>query len=131
MRLLLDEHYSVEIALALRAQGHDVKAAVEARLTGLSDEDLLAAAATDLRALLTNNARDFVPLARRWAEADRRHYGLLLSSDESMPRGKGTIGRYVEVLEAILREHPGDADLMDQARWIGGLGPALPNRSAV
>ncbi|MGI8461503.1 MAG: DUF5615 family PIN-like protein [Solirubrobacterales bacterium] len=120
MRLLLDEHYSLEIALTLRDRGHDVTAALEAGLSGCSDEDLLAAAAGELRALLTNNARHFVPLARRWAAAGRQHYGLLFTSDESMPRSKGTIGRYVDTLEALLREHPDDAALVDQARWLGG-----------
>ena len=42
MRLLLDEHYSREIAERLRERGHDVIAVKEdAALEGLDDEPLL------------------------------------------------------------------------------------------
>jgi hypothetical protein len=57
-------------------RGHDVRA-----LAGegpLSDEDVLALAADDRRVLITRNSRDFVPLAREWAEADRSHAGIVL-----------------------------------------------------
>lgn len=119
MRLLLDEHYSPEIAAQLAQRGHDAVAAVEAGLGGVDDEALLAAAAGRQRALLTNNARHFVPLARRWAAEGRSHSGLLLTADTSMPRGEASIGAYVEALDALLRRHPEADALRDQVRWLG------------
>lgn len=118
MRLLLDEHYSPEIAARLRERDHDVVATAQAGLGGSDDEALLIAAAATDRALLTNNARHFVPLARRWAAEGRAHAGLLLTADASMPRSEQSIGLYVAVLDGLLRKRPGDAALRDQVRWL-------------
>lgn len=118
MRLLLDEHYSPEIAATLRERDHDVLATAEAGLAGSGDEDLLAAAAAQSRALLTNNARHFVPLARRWAAEGRAHSGLLLTAEASMPRSDQSIGLYVAALEELLVTHDGDEPLRDQVRWL-------------
>jgi hypothetical protein len=35
-----------------------------------------------------------------------------------MPRGKGTIGRYVETLRALMDENPGSRALANQVRWL-------------
>ena len=78
MRLLLDEHYANAIAEALRAAGHDAVTVAERGLMGTDDEALLALASSESRALLTNNAQDFVPLAVRWAGSGEDHCGLLL-----------------------------------------------------
>ena len=118
MRLLLDEHYSREIAVRLREEGHDVVTVSERGLTGLDDESLLRFAASERRALLANNVRHFAPLARRWASSGDDHYGLLFTSDASMPRGKATIGRYIEILHALLEERTADDALDNQLRWL-------------
>jgi predicted nuclease of predicted toxin-antitoxin system len=77
LRFLLDHQLSPRrVGEPLRNRGHDVRA-----LAGegpLSDEDVLALAADDRRVLITRNSRDFVPLAREWAEADRSHAGIVL-----------------------------------------------------
>jgi Domain of unknown function (DUF5615) len=57
VKLLLDEHYADDIAAALRAAGHDAVTVSERALKGLNDEPLLALAASEVRALLTNIAR--------------------------------------------------------------------------
>jgi hypothetical protein len=38
---------------------------------------VLELAAVEHRVLITRNSRDFAPLAREWAEASRRHAGLI------------------------------------------------------
>jgi predicted nuclease of predicted toxin-antitoxin system len=118
VKLLLDEHYTDEIAAALRAAGHDAVTVSERGLKGLDDEPLLALAASEDRALLTNNARDFPPLVRRWAESGEDHCGLLLTSDSSMPRGKASIGLYVERLRKLMDAGPAGRALANQVRWL-------------
>ena len=118
MKLLLDEHYANDIAAALRAAGHDAVTVSERGLKGLDDEPLLALAASEDRALLTNNARDFLPLIRRWAESGEDHCGLVLTSDSSMPRGKQTIGLYVECLRELTEANPDPRALANQVPWL-------------
>ena len=86
MRLLLDEHYTPEIARQLRKQGQDVVAVVErADLVGLGDEELLRRMAQERRAIMTNNVKDFVLLAGRMAVVNDHHHGLLFTSDRACP----------------------------------------------
>jgi Domain of unknown function (DUF5615) len=60
----LDEHYSPEIARQLRTRGQDVMAVAERPdLVGLGDDELLARMAQEQRAIMTNNVKDFMPLA--------------------------------------------------------------------
>ncbi len=59
--------------------GHDVLAlAGDATIEALDDPLVLALAAAEQRILITRNSRDFAPLAREWAEAQRTHAGLIL-----------------------------------------------------
>lgn len=119
MRLLLDEHYSPLIAEQLRERGHDVTAITGApALEGLDDESLLGVAAGEGRALLTNNVRDFVPLARAWAASGREHSGLIFTSDASMPRARETIGVYVDALRCLLDREPEETALRGRVEWL-------------
>ena len=45
---------------------------------GLDDPLVLELAAPEQRVLITRNSRDFAPLAREWAEAQRHHAGMIL-----------------------------------------------------
>ena len=63
MRLLLDEQYSAEIAARLRSDGYEVASVHQVGLVGIADRPLLESAATEERALVTNNVRDFAPMA--------------------------------------------------------------------
>ncbi len=47
-------------------------------LSALDDPEVLALAAEQKRILVTRNARDFAPILREWAEADRHHAGCIL-----------------------------------------------------
>lgn len=119
MKLLTDEHYATEIAIQLRAAGHDAAAVLELGVTGTADETLLALAAEQGRALFTNNVRDFATIAVLWAKGGQEHCGLLFTSDESLPRGRGTIGLYVEVLGALCEANFAKNALRNQVRWLG------------
>lgn len=118
VKLLIDEHYANEIAVALRAAGHDAVTVSERRITSIDDESLLELASSESRTLLTNNARDFMPIVGRWAVSGRDHCGLLLTSDSSMPRHKGTIGAYVRMLRAIMEQNSGIRALANEVHWL-------------
>ncbi|MDP8930434.1 MAG: DUF5615 family PIN-like protein [Actinomycetota bacterium] len=80
MRLLLDANLSPKrIGSVLGERGHDVLSlASDATLGAFDDPQVLELAAEQQRILVTRNARDFAPLLREWAEADRRHSGCIL-----------------------------------------------------
>jgi hypothetical protein len=119
VRLLLDEHYSPEIARQLRARDHDVEAVAErADLVGLGDEELLRRMAQEQRAIMTNNVKDFVPLTGRAAVAGDEHFGLVLTSDRSFPRRSDAIGRTVAALDDFLRLHQAKDGLRNQVHWL-------------
>ena len=117
MRLLLDEHYSREIAQQLRERGHDVTA-VKEDVKGLDDERLLSLACDQGRALLTNNVSDFALLIREWTSRGESPAGAIYTSDESMPRSPNTIGLYVERLSRLLEEHPKGGSFRDRVEWL-------------
>ncbi|HEX5309219.1 MAG TPA: DUF5615 family PIN-like protein [Solirubrobacteraceae bacterium] len=80
MRLLLDANLSPRgVAAKLRDSGHDVLALAEdAVFEGISDPQVLELATAENRVSITRNSRDFAPLAREWAEAQRTHPGMVL-----------------------------------------------------
>ena len=120
MKLLLDEHYSPEIPRQLRSRGHDVVAVAErADLVGLGDDELLQRMAQERRSIMTNNVKDFMPLASRAPVAAEHHYGLLFTSDRSMPRRGDAIGRFVKALDGFLHRHEGEEGYRDQVQWLG------------
>lgn len=118
MRLALDHHYSRAIAEQLRDKGHDAVAAIEQGWERETDEPLLMLCATEQRALVTNNVSDFTTIAQRWSMQGRSHYGLVFTSDVSLPRTRATIGRYVRLLHDLLTERPGPEPLIDRVHWL-------------
>lgn len=120
MRLLLDEHYSPRIAETLRERGHDVVSVNErGDLRGVGDRELWRRAASEGRALVTENVGDFMPLVREAAASGDRHFGIVFTSSRSMPRSGATIGLYVERLDRLLQHRAGDDALADQVYWLG------------
>ena len=118
MRLLLDVHFSPIIAEQLCRRGHDVRAAAaDAVARQLSDEALLEHAVDTTSALLTNDAKDFLPIVARWVRAGGDHFGLLLISDRSMPRDRLRIGRLVVTVDAVLSQHPAVDSLKNRVIW--------------
>lgn len=109
MRLFLDAHISgPRIATALRADGHDVRAADEERdLDGATDEELLSLAAGEGRIFVTFDVKDFPVIARRWAEAGREHDGCAIV----VGIGHGESGAILEAVGAQLKARP------EQGNW--------------
>jgi hypothetical protein len=118
VNLALDHHYSRLIAEQLRESGHDVVAAVEHGWEAEDDESLLTLCGSEQRALLTNNVSDFTVIARSWAGQGRSHAGLAFTSDASLPRARGTIGKYVRLLDDLLAENPAPTAFVDRIHWL-------------
>ena len=108
MRLLLDEMYAPAIAVELRVRGHDVVSVHESTspaLVGAPDEEVLAAAQVEERALVTENVRDYRPLEVALIASGGHHAGIVYTSNRQFPRGHpATTGRLVLALDALLRE---------------------------
>lgn len=118
MRSALDHHYTTTIAVQLRLRGHDVIAAIERGWHTLSDGELLDACRADFRVLLTNNVADFAVIARLRAAELQLHHGLVFTSDGSLPRTLGTVGRYVDLLDRLMQANPDDDALVDHVEWL-------------
>ena len=83
IRLLLDEHIDPRVSQALRRNGIDaivLRDYGDGSLLGSPDEETLAAATSDLRALVTFDLRTIPPLLRRLAEIGTPHGGVVLVS---------------------------------------------------
>lgn len=116
MKLLLDEHFSPEIARQLRERGHDVIAVGErADLRGRPDRVHFASLPAEQRAIVTRDLADF---RRLLAEALRRGgktYGLVCVPPR-FPLNRDGIGRVVRALDALLLANPE----VDAAIALGG-----------
>lgn len=118
MKLTLDHHYATVIAVKLRARDHDVVAAIEREWHALDDDELLDACRVESRALLTSNVADFAVLARDLAAQGQPHCGLVFTSDGSLPRTLGAVGRYVDLLDELMRANSGADALADRVLWL-------------
>jgi Domain of unknown function (DUF5615) len=118
VRLLLDHHLSPIVAVELRRIGHDAVVTHERGWSRLRDHDLLEAVAGERRALVTADLKDFVPLARSWAESQREHWGLLLVSRAAARARSDGIGRPVELLCDVLDRHPAEDAFRNRVHWL-------------
>ena len=79
MKALLDEQLSPQIAVLLREAGYDAVAVAErVDLVGSIDSTILEVATGEGRAVVTNNIKDFRPLAAERLAQGRTHGGLIL-----------------------------------------------------
>jgi predicted nuclease of predicted toxin-antitoxin system len=101
--LLLDEMFTDDIAQQLRTQGYDVISVVtDPALVGLPDDQILAYATAEGRALVTANVKDFVPLDARYRTADQSHAGLILVSTKTFPQNRGFPSAVTTALATLL-----------------------------
>jgi predicted nuclease of predicted toxin-antitoxin system len=101
--LLLDEMFSDDVAQQLRAKGYDVISVVaDSALTGLPDDQVLAYAGAEGRALVTANIKDFVPLDGRYRAAGQPHSGLILVSTKTFTQNCGFPSAITTALATLL-----------------------------
>jgi len=119
VKVLLDEQLSPQIAVLLRKAGYDVDAVAERDdLVGRSDRVVFGLACSEGRAVVTNNIKDFRPLAAEYLAQGRTHSGLILLPS-TRTRSRGAIAAIALAIEAVLSANPDG--LSASERWIGPL----------
>ena len=122
MRALLDEQLSPQIAVLLRKTGYDVVSVADRDdLAGSSDRIVFETACREGRAVVTNNIKDFRPLAAEWLAQGRNHSGLILLPS-SRTRTRSAVAVLAAAIEGILRAQPDG--IAGSERWIGPLPKA-------
>jgi predicted nuclease of predicted toxin-antitoxin system len=105
--LLLDEMFADRIAQRLQNRNYDVISVVaDSALISLPDDQVLAYAAAEGRALVTANIKDFIPLDGMYRAAGHAHAGLILVSTKTFPQDRKFTAAVATALEALL-EVPG------------------------
>jgi predicted nuclease of predicted toxin-antitoxin system len=119
VRAILDEQLSPQIAVLLCQAGYDVDAVASREdLAGRSDRIIFEVACGEGRAVVTNNIKDFRPLAVEWLAQGRVHAGLILLP-ATRTRTRSAVAAVAGAIENVLRDHPDG--LSGSERWIGPL----------
>ncbi len=79
IRVFIDEDVWNGLAAALRQDGYDAVSVAEVERKSFSDEEQLAYAVAERRAILTHNAQDFAPLAETYFFEGIEHYGIIIA----------------------------------------------------
>ena len=111
-RLYFDEDADARLARALRQRGYNVETTVEADLLGAMDEEQLAYAASQQRALVTHNVRHFPGIHARWVEAGQGHWGIIVLI------GYAAIGVWLRRMEHLWRRFAA-AELRNHLWFLG------------
>lgn len=114
MKLLLDEMYPRAIADELRARGHDAVSVHDAPVAGTADDVVFDHARSEHRAVVTENIRDYRPLADAILEAGEAHSGLILTTAKRWPRND--IGAIITALDTLLATNPDEP--VNEEHWL-------------
>ncbi|HEY2414996.1 MAG TPA: DUF5615 family PIN-like protein [Pirellulaceae bacterium] len=104
VRLYLDRHIHTRLAEDLVERGFDCLTTQEARLDTASDEEQLAFAASQSRAILTFNIRDFAPLHEQWTASGRLHSGIIVSRQLGSRQYGLLLARILRLLDGFTRD---------------------------
>src|SRR3989442_7414263 len=111
---------SWRIAIQLRDRGHDVVAVKRDRPEPEQSHDptVLAAAAAERRAVVTNNVRDYrVAHERVWPRGET-HDGVVYTYDDTLPRNKASTALWVSKLSDFLDARPADDALLNRTHLL-------------
>lgn len=113
VRVYTDEMISSALSVELRKRGYDALSCHEAGRSNqrLSDPAQLAVAASEGRAILTENVRDYVPLDVQRKRRSRTHAGIMLYADDP------PLGELLRRVIAHLDAFPSDVQ-RDTVLWI-------------
>jgi predicted nuclease of predicted toxin-antitoxin system len=106
--LYTDEMISTDLAPSLRRRGYDALSCEEAGRSRrkISDPEQLAYAAQQARAILTFNARDFVPLDRVFKATGQRHAGIILAPQiDDLGELIRCVARHLDVTPPVVQEN--------------------------
>ena len=118
MNVLIDEQLSPAIAEELRSLGWDAQAVRNERpdLEGRPDTAVMDVAHRERRIVVTNNVKDYRPIAADRLARGEGHSGLILVP-ASRPRTKGSTPQIAQAVHAILKSTRGG--LENSERWLG------------
>ncbi|MFQ6115426.1 MAG: DUF5615 family PIN-like protein [bacterium] len=80
IKLYTNENISWRLAEQLRQAGYDVTSSYEMGRNGSPDPDQLDYAASQGRAILSFNVRDFIQLDKEWKYQGKSHAGIIVST---------------------------------------------------
>ncbi|HLG17762.1 MAG TPA: DUF5615 family PIN-like protein [Blastocatellia bacterium] len=109
-KLHLNEHLSPRLATELRTRGFDVTSSRDSSLLSKDDEEQMAFAVAEQRAMVTFNFSDFVSIHTKYMAEGRQHWGIILSTQE-------TTGVLLHRLLGLLNSLHAE-DLINQIRWL-------------
>lgn len=120
MKLLLDEMISPRIARELRAEDFDVQAIKSDRpdLETVADREIVRRMAAEKRAVVTNDVLDFQLIHNQLQASGEEHYGLVFTSDATLPRNKASIPLWMKTLKELLEANPADDALRNRVRHL-------------
>ena len=120
MRLLIDEMYPPVIAKRLRVTARDVLSVLEQpELIGSNDLVVWQFAAAHRRAIVTENAADFLAISKQASAASEASPSLIITSNRSLPRHpRSFVGRAVRALASFCDEHPDDDAQAGAVYWL-------------
>lgn len=106
LRLLLDEHISPDVADGLRRRAaslvvHCLAELESGILLGQNDSFLLEYAARQSLTLVTYDLRTIPPLLKVWAEAGRRHGGIIFVDEKTI--SPADIGGLIQALLTLAK----------------------------
>jgi predicted nuclease of predicted toxin-antitoxin system len=107
VKLYLDEDISPRVAVILRKMGIDALSTHETGMLEASDEDQLAFAAADERAMVTRNREDFITLTVQFFESLKPHKGLIIAS-HTIPGSE--FSKLAALLVKFSKGYPKDLD---------------------
>lgn len=100
------------------AETNDYQMADRPDLVGRSDLVIFQVACSEDRAVITNNIRDFRPLAAQWLAQGHVHAGLILLPS-SRTRTRAAVTMLADCIAGVTGDNPGG--LASSERWIGPL----------
>ncbi len=92
------------IARELQARGHDAVSVHAAPGRGTTDEEVLDYACEEGRAVVTENIRDYRPMAEARLAAQESHSGLVFTTEKRWPRSN--VGAPITALDQLLTATP-------------------------
>ena len=108
VRLYFDRHIMRRLAADLRDRGYDVLTTEEAGKDTAGDDEQLAFAAEERRAILSFNIRDFAPLHEQWQAAQRHHAGIIVSRQLGSRRYGVLLHRMLRLLDRLTADEMSD-----------------------
>jgi predicted nuclease of predicted toxin-antitoxin system len=118
LKLLLDEHISSVVAEQLRGRGHDVVVTTEVGLAGRGDPEILSWAASEGRAVVTNNIKDFRPLHASYLTMGTVHHGIVLVPTSKYSLRLDQLGPLITALDKLLVQWTTDDALRDTEHFL-------------